>query len=126
MIKKIRLILNTNAAFKKKKKMPNLTRFTQKKIKKCVLEDGFRDSCSENFVKFCFADKYPWVTEFTVKQVTVSRVAIFLRETLQQMAMDLYRDGWNLRNGSNVPKILHSVGKRTDYILLLVLIVLLS
>ena len=62
---------------KKKKKMPNLTRFTQKKIKKCVLEDGFRDSCSENFVKFCFADKYPWVTEFTVKQVTVYRVAIF-------------------------------------------------
>ena len=40
--------------------MPNLTRFTQKKKKKkkkCVLEDGFRDSCSENFVTF--ADKYP-------------------------------------------------------------------
>ena len=122
MIKKIRLILNTNAAFKKK--VPNLTQFTQKKKKKCVLEDGFRDSCSENFVTF--ADKYPWVTEFTVKQVTVYRAAIFLRETLQQMAMDLYRDGWNLRNASNVPKILHSVGKRTDYILLLVLIVLLS
>ena len=40
-----------------KKKMPNLTQFTQKKKKKCVLEDGFRDSCSENFVTF--ADKYP-------------------------------------------------------------------
>ena len=35
-------------------------------------------------------------------------------------------DGWNVWNGSNVPKILHSDGERTDCILLLVLVVFLS
>ena len=56
--------------------MPDLTCIPIYSLKKkSALEDGFRDSCSENFVTF--ADKYPWVKEFTVKQVTVSRVAVF-------------------------------------------------
>ena len=35
------------------------------------------------------------------------------------------RDGLNVRNGSNVLKILHSIGEKVDYVLHLVLVVLL-
>ena len=41
-------------------------------------------------------------------------------------ATDSCRDGWNVRYGSNVLKILHSVGGRVDCVLLVVLVVLLS
>ena len=44
----------------------------------------------------------------------------------QETATDSCRDGWNVQNGSNVPKILHSVARRDDCVLLLVLVVLLS
>ena len=36
------------------------------------------------------------------------------------------RDGWNVRNGLNVPNILHSVGERVDCVLLIVLVLLSS
>ena len=44
----------------------------------------------------------------------------------QSRETDSCRDAWNVRNGSNVPKILHSVGERVDCVLLLVLVVLLN
>ena len=42
------------------------------------------------------------------------------------MATDPCRDGWNVRNGTIVPPILHSVDERVDYPLLLMLVVLLN
>ena len=41
-------------------------------------------------------------------------------------ATDSCRDGWYVRNGLNVPNILHSVGERVDCVLLIVLVLLLS
>ena len=41
-------------------------------------------------------------------------------------ATDACRNGCNVRKGSNVPKILHSVDERVDCVLLLMLVVLLS
>ena len=63
--------------------LPNLTCVLICSLKKCVLEDGFKDSCSKNFVTF--AEKYPCITGFTVKEVTVSRAAISLKEALNQI-----------------------------------------
>ena len=41
------------------------------------------------------------------------------------MAADSCRDGWNVRNELNVPKIIHSVGERIDCVCLLVSVALL-
>ena len=53
MIKKVRLIVNTHAVFKKMS--PNLI-YAFSQSKNYVLEDGFRDSCCEHVVTF--AEKY--------------------------------------------------------------------
>ena len=51
---------------------------------------------------------------------------LYLFNKYWRVATDSCRDGWNVRNGLNVPKILHSVDGRVDRVLLLVLVVLLS
>ena len=43
-----------------------------------------------------------------------------------EWATDSCRDEWNVRNGLNLVKILHSVGESVDCVLLLVLVLLLS
>ena len=45
---------------------------------------------------------------------------------LKILATDSCRNEWNVRNGSNLIKILDSVGESVDCVLLLVLVLLLS
>ena len=66
---------------------------------------------------------YLWTEEWR-RRIRDSNISIHGEGT--NMTTDSYRDGWNIRNGSNVPKILHSVGERVDCVFLLVLVVLLS
>ena len=45
--------------FWKEEMLPNVTfALILQNVKKCILEDGFTDICSENFV--IFAENFPW------------------------------------------------------------------
>ena len=63
------LILNT-CSFQNNM-LSNLTCVLIYSLTKCVLEDGFKDSC---VLKFCKTCKNISMTEFIVKEVTLFRV----------------------------------------------------
>ena len=63
------------------KMLPNLSSVLVNSLTKCVLEEAFKDSCYKNIAMF--GEKMS-VTEFTVKEITVCRVAVFLKEDLHQ------------------------------------------
>ena len=62
-------------------------------LTKYIIEDGFKDSCVLNILQNLQKIS---MTEFTVKQVTICRVATFLNEALRQIKF--------LRNLRNIKK----------------------
>ena len=62
--------------------LPNLTFTLIYSLIKHVLEDGFKDNCSQNTL--IFAKKLSRI-EFTVKEVTVCRVRSSLNKALHQI-----------------------------------------
>ena len=56
------------------KMLPNLSCVLVNSLTKCVLKEAFKDNCYKNIAMF--AEKIS-VTEFTVKEITVCRVAVF-------------------------------------------------
>ena len=79
--KKIMLIINTYIFSFQKKTLPNSTCFLIHLLTKCV-ENGFD---GQPFRKLCYICIKRSVTEFTVNEVTVCRVAVFLYEALLQI-----------------------------------------
>ena len=71
--------------------------------------------------------KHTWMFLRCTENVrTCERVNARKKRNSLNRATNSCRDGWNVRNGLNVPNILHSVGERVDCVLLIVLVLSLS